>query len=843
METPDITTHIELITEDRLPYLREMLLSDRSAPAADTETEFREELVVDGIPGLVRVISLAVLDGNGAEHAFVIDLRDIPAAKIAECFDGITFYGWNANFDEFALDRSGVPTHAWHDLMLDDTMCRAGKTGVTWYRSLADVARLALNVELGGKGTTQTSYDLVSDLSDEQIRYAAWDAIVTRRLADWVQVNVEAAGLVEACALEQGARPFVNGMMRNGVPLNLDGYLEEEIGSRREQLADALADLADLTEGQPLDLAPDTGMFAQVKLAQDDEGDSRPVPNWNPQSKPETINALNTFAADAVEAFVKKQTGKPGLLVTTDSLRKDDLKQIDHPVAKKLLEARALAKVLQTYGSDLQKYWRNGRFFSRYKQAGLVATGRLGSFNFNGQNLAPAMLPWMRPDDPTRVIVAADLSQAELRVGASLSGEQGMIDAFASGEDFHSATVKAMHPDVDIDELAVSDPKLLKKYRTSAKGISFGVPYGMGAALLAKQLTASGVETTKEEAEEQLEAYYASRPAMAKWLHDRDDYIVQVSRTLPDLDFRSSFRLLVLHRETETKRKALKKKNGVKPSNFELAQAVWPDGPTDSDDEGMSEDELQHFWQQKAAELDWAYGFEGPVVLTANGVPFEFSSRTPSGRRRVFDIPMHVQNDNFKGLLNVSVLAMASSRRPAGIQYVKDFCAEHNLTLPSEAKWRSDRSGSRVATMRAFSDRGVDLKLEFIRGAVKRFGWPAMDSVLKRAASDCVRACRTAFRNAPIQGAVSDVMLHAFATLTSSLPDGVLPILSVHDSLVLECDEADAKQVAQMVHDALMDAMAVYCPGCPAKVDTDVRRSLADADVIFEYDPAAHAES
>ena len=225
-----------------------------------------------------------------------------------------------------------------------------------------------------------------------------------------------------------------------------------------------------------------------------------------------------------MKAYTKKVLGEERLLTATDSLRKDDVKQIKSPIVTELLALKKAAKEVTTYGADLRKYHRNGRFFSRYKQGGLVSTGRLASFNFNAQNLSKGMLPWMKPEKGN-IFVYGDISQAELR--SHLSEEQDMIDAFTSGEDFHTTTVRVMDPGVDLDTV---DDKTMKNMRTSAKAVNFGLAYGMGAAL-AKNLTVSGVDTTKEMAQGYLDAYFEARPKMQDWLQARDNKVVDFSQS------------------------------------------------------------------------------------------------------------------------------------------------------------------------------------------------------------------------------------------------------------------------------------------------------------------------
>ena len=91
-----------------------------------------------------------------------------------------------------------------------------------------------------------------------------------------------------------------------------------------------------------------------------------------------------------------------------------------------------------------------------------------------------------------------------------------------------------------------------------------------------------------------------------------------------------------------------------------------------------------------------------------------------------------------------------------------------------------------------------------------------------------------AWRNAPIQGGVADIMLDAYARLHDVLRQwpSAAPVQTVHDSVVVECDLDVAHDVAIAVRDALEAASARFCPDVRPKADVDIRASLADADVI-----------
>ena len=97
-----------------------------------------------------------------------------------------------------------------------------------------------------------------------------------------------------------------------------------------------------------------------------------------------------------------------------------------------------------------------------------------------------------------------------------------------------------------------------------------------------------------------------------------------------------------------------------------------------------------------------------------------------------------------------------------------------------------------------------------------------------------VSAMVNAWRNAPIQGGVADIMLVAYADLDRRLRrfPQAHPVQTVHDSVVIECPAADAAAVVDEVRAALEQASVVFCPDVVPKADVDVRRSLSEADTL-----------
>jgi DNA polymerase-1 len=190
----------------------------------------------------------------------------------------------------------------------------------------------------------------------------------------------------------------------------------------------------------------------------------------------------------------------------------------DHPVVDALLDWRELDKLNSTYLEALPRLVdpRDGRIHTSFNQA-VAATGRLSSSNPNLQNI-PIRTELGRQirrafiaGDPGQVMLAADYSQIELRILAHLSGDEGLREAFATGRDIHTATaarVFGLPPDA-------VDPAS----RSRAKMVNYGLAYGMNAWGLATRL-----DIAPDEAQEIMDAYFASFPAIRDYLDRQVDH-------------------------------------------------------------------------------------------------------------------------------------------------------------------------------------------------------------------------------------------------------------------------------------------------------------------------------
>ncbi len=187
----------------------------------------------------------------------------------------------------------------------------------------------------------------------------------------------------------------------------------------------------------------------------------------------------------------------------------------NHQIVADVLQWRQLSKLQNTYVDALPKQVQSstGKIHTEFMQT-VAATGRLSSNNPNLQNI-PIRTERGReirkafiPSDDEHVLMAADYSQIELRIIASLSEETNMIQAFRDGKDIHAATASQVF-DVPLDEVT-------REQRSNAKTINFGIIYGVSAYGLSQQTS-----LTRQESKELIDTYYATYPQLSQYIEDQ----------------------------------------------------------------------------------------------------------------------------------------------------------------------------------------------------------------------------------------------------------------------------------------------------------------------------------
>ena len=328
--------------------------------------------------------------------------------------------------------------------------------------------------DVAGKGAKQRRFDEVP--IEQAAGYAAEDADVTLRLHKRLWPELERTGNLARLysEIEQPLVAVLKRMEEHGVLV--DAKLLSKLSTEfAEKMASVEAE-AHAVAGHPFNLGSPKQLqevlFGELNL---------PIIRKTPKGQPST-------AEDVLAELAP-----------------------DYPLPQLVLDYRSLSKLKSTYTDKLplQIYARTGRIHTSYHQA-VAATGRLSSSDPNLQNIP------IRTEEGRRirqaftapknfVLLAADYSQIELRIMAHISGDAGLLQAFAEGRDIHQSTASEVF-DVSLEAVDADQ-------RRSAKAINFGLIYGMSAFGLARQL---GINRT--EAQEYVDMYFARYPGVADYM-------------------------------------------------------------------------------------------------------------------------------------------------------------------------------------------------------------------------------------------------------------------------------------------------------------------------------------
>ncbi len=450
--------------------------------AFDTETTS-----IDAMQARLVGVSFAVEAGESAYVPVGHDYLDAPAQltrdEVLEALRPIledpqrAKLGQNLKYDCTVLHNHGVNLEG----IRFDTMLESYVLDSTGSRH--DLDTLALKYlghktihyeDVAGKGKGQLSFNQVP--LEQAGPYAAEDADISLRLHDALYPRLEKesaqASLFER--IEMPLVPVLSKIERTGVRVDCD-MLATQSRELSERIQ-ALEVLAHKEAGGPFNIASPKQiqeiLFDRLEL---------PVLSKTPKGQPSTAESVLAELAD------------------------------QHELPRLILEHRGLSKLRSTYTEKLPTLVnpRTGRVHTSYHQAA-VATGRLSSSDPNLQNIPVRTAEGRRireafVPEPGYRLVAADYSQIELRIMAHLSADEGLLNAFAKGEDVHRATAAEVFG-VALD--AVSGDQ-----RRSAKAINFGLIYGMSAFGLARQL---GID--RGQAQDYINLYFERYPGVRTFM-------------------------------------------------------------------------------------------------------------------------------------------------------------------------------------------------------------------------------------------------------------------------------------------------------------------------------------
>ncbi|MEM9672268.1 MAG: DNA polymerase I [Bacteroidota bacterium] len=462
------------------------LLSKEKEVCFDTETDSLEAIET-------QLVGLAFARKTGEAYYVPVPEDQNEAQLIVDEFkpllenEQIMKIGQNLKFDMLVLKKYGMEVAG----TLFDTMIAHYLIDPETSHSMDAMAENYLNYKpvsieslIGKKGKDQGS---MRDIPVETVtEYAGEDADITLRLKETFETTLKEDEKLEKLfrRMEMPLVPVLASMEYEGVRVNPE-VLQELSGELAQNISQIERDI--------------------YKVAGVEFNIGSP-------------KQLGEVLFDHLKLLEKPKRTKSGQYATGEAILSD--LATEHDIARRILDYRELVKLKNTYIDALPKLISpvDHRIHTSYNQA-VTATGRLSSTNPNLQNIpirtekGQLIRKAFVPRNEDFVLLSADYSQVELRIMASFSQDETMMEAFQKGQDIHAATASKIFG-VTIDEVT---PDMRRKAKTA----NFGIIYGVSSFGLAQRLS-----IPKSEASDIIKSYFEQFPSIRHYM----DRVIQQAR-------------------------------------------------------------------------------------------------------------------------------------------------------------------------------------------------------------------------------------------------------------------------------------------------------------------------
>jgi DNA polymerase I-like protein with 3'-5' exonuclease and polymerase domains len=447
----------------------------------DTETT-----ELDPYKGELRLVQLS----NG-KSTYVIDVRPFSEngdsrsnANLAPLRDLLSSErpvkaAHNAKFDsKWVRHHLGCEIGGIYDTYLASQLIAAGESHRRPGR--ADVSHFFLGTAL--EKTEQVRDWSAAELSPSQIEYAARDAAIMVSLREKLHERIANDNLNEVAQIEFDCVMPIAEMELNGFYLD-ESRWREQLGKVRvaqEKVADELQDMLSAGVAQAT-------LFGRAEI--------------NLDSQSQVTDALVNLGVPVPD--------------TTRAWQLQPLAE-KYPVVGKLLEYRAVQKSMTSFGENILEFIepKTGRIHADFRQIG-APTGRFSCSNPNLQQIPheEAYRRCFRAADGKKLVIA-DYSQIELRILADFSDDKNFINAFVSGEDFHTTTASQV--------FGVKPEDVSPDQRSFAKRLNFGIVYGVGASRFGLMTGLS-----QSEAENTMRKYFGTFVDLRSYLYKAGEDVLK----------------------------------------------------------------------------------------------------------------------------------------------------------------------------------------------------------------------------------------------------------------------------------------------------------------------------
>jgi DNA polymerase-1 len=472
-------------------------LCELAVVALDVETMAR--LLFAGRPGAalstvmgqIRLVQLY----SDASGAVVFDAAQFGLDTLTPLLDGPQLVGHNVAFDLSMLAAAGLPIPPGKrifDTMVAANLMDSSDAGHFPPHALDDLVERYLDLYL--PKTEQVSDWSAAELSPAQLEYAATDAYAAWRVAEYQRPLLAQQDLTRVMELEMRALPAAIRLLRDGTPFNAEIW-------------------APMAEKAELDFAEVTREIMEL-IGPEYTG-------LNLRSYPQRMELLK--ARGHKPGKVQWAFGEQEWKESTDAETLREMRLIsDDPLLEMLQRWGTLYTRTTRYGVDYpaDHVQPDGRLHGGYRAVG-TATGRATCSQ-------PNLLQIPRQGTgseyrlafrcaPGRVIVHADYSQIQLRIGADQSGDETLIAAYARNAraDIHRLTASRLY---SCEEVAISDDQ-----RQTGKTCGLALEFGMGADRLRSTMFKGGQLVSREEAQRLHTVFHTTYPGLRRWQMDFAD--------------------------------------------------------------------------------------------------------------------------------------------------------------------------------------------------------------------------------------------------------------------------------------------------------------------------------
>ena len=451
-------------------------LSESKYLYIDTEVAVKSFKDIDFFSDKVRLIQV-----GDEENIFIFDMFKVPqvADEIKQLLESRGVVGHNLKFDiKFLKTNFDIFPRVVFDTMIASQILSEGEDE---RHSLAAVTYRLTEHEMDK--SQQASAWGMKELTREQLEYSAKDVEVLREIfpiqkerLNSVETPHKATGKIRdifgienaVAAVEMAFLPELANMELVGMPVDEKSLKERLRSAEREY------------QKEYIDFVRRYG-----------------VDPFSPQQVTRWLTRLG---------LELPKTQKGSLSSQDSALRK----YIDREEVNYLLKIRSYKKVIDKL-KELDKYCRNGRIHSTFKQIG-APTGRMASMHPNLQNIPHELRDIFRAPEGKKLIIA-DYSQIELRIAAEYVNDETMINAFQEGKDLHRFTASLL--------TGKNYETITKEERQLAKAINFGLIYGISPRSLMEYARNNyEIEITYEQAQEFHRKFFEVYQKFKEW-HER----------------------------------------------------------------------------------------------------------------------------------------------------------------------------------------------------------------------------------------------------------------------------------------------------------------------------------